>query len=323
MVEFKEANLPSLICRMMVSPNPRIASAAKAASKGDPAGLVELYECLHETDEETFKPNTDAEMCLFEAVEMNYPPAIGTLGKNELFNEDEDGKFVPEGLDLLLKAKHMGDTGASLTLSNFWSNALKKLETLEANKYTTEGIPSACGYYALGFFYFHGIDVDKNLVKAKRFFYFSDILGCKEAHEILKRIPKRIAGEPSINELKQLAENADPDQTILLLQAAAERGDIGAFKMLLAISRENGLELDDVGLSKLCDIEEPWLTVDENGTSCSHQVEPVLSLKHREIVSDKVLKDVLDTCMESGVFKKIINYMRNKLGRTEQVDNAK
>ena len=245
MFKFKTVGLADLLERVIGdaenSGDNKLLESAQAAQRGESRGLMDVYEHLHgkDADEDCFTPNDEAMMCLQEAFDMGDPAAIGVLGEIEVFDETE--KFIPEGLELLLKSKNAGYDGAGATLANFWHNG--QCEKEEKGHFCGDPL-SAYDYFSFGFFYYHGIEVERDLKKAKRYFHYSLIFGCADARKMLGLIPESdaqlISALHLCNEGDMIMGDMNSFRALRLYLEAARMGDNRGMSNTLWAANELG-----------------------------------------------------------------------------------
>lgn len=156
---------------------------AKLALQGDFAAMLDVYYELCGDDEYEDGAGYDATMIIFEAVAQKYTPAMVAMARMEMCQDDE---YWPEGLAMLLEAKELGDESAGLQLKNDWHNCVKDWYEDDRNGERINKYKE----YSIGFYFLHGIEIEKNIEKAIAYFESSAKKGCEEAKKILDALKK-------------------------------------------------------------------------------------------------------------------------------------
>lgn len=156
---------------------------AKLALQGDFAAMLDVYYELCGDDEYEDGAGYDATMIIFEAVAQKYTPAMVAMARMEMCQDDE---YWPEGLAMLLEAKELGDESAVFQLKNDWHNCVKDwyrhdCQGERINKYKE---------HSIGFYFLHGIEVEKDVDRAMAYFERSSNKGCEESKNILNSLRK-------------------------------------------------------------------------------------------------------------------------------------
>lgn len=159
-------------------PNSKV---AVKALDGDCCAMMELYEKLCGSQEFDGGPTEESLSIINEAYNRKYPPAMIRLAQIEMC---EDIKYWPEGAVLLMEAYKLGSQEAIIQLKNDWHNSVKDIDAQRKvgdrlNKYEE---------FVLAFYYYYGIEVEKDESLALHLFQSSVKQGCEEAEIFLREV---------------------------------------------------------------------------------------------------------------------------------------
>ena len=126
-------------------------------------------------------PTEEALYIIYEAYNRKYLPAMIRLAQIEMC---EDIKYWPEGAVLLMEAYKLGSQEAIIQLKNDWHNSVKDIDAQRKvgdrlNKYEE---------FVLAFYYYYGIEVEKDESLALHLFQSSVKQGCEEAEIFLREV---------------------------------------------------------------------------------------------------------------------------------------
>ena len=156
-------------------------SFARGAADGDGNALLGIFKRLKEERADSdFEPPDDAYFCLCEAAALKNPEALCEIGDISICSDKY--RDVANGVEQLWESYELGSKDALSLLKNFWVNDLKNYTDPE---YRREIRADGDDIYALGFYYLHGICVEKDLEKAKEYFALSEKKGCFRARSML------------------------------------------------------------------------------------------------------------------------------------------
>ena len=160
---------------------------ASDAINGSAKALFGLYELLKGKDAELFEPAEDAFFCLYEAASLKDVDALHEMGDLSICSDKY--RDVVYGVECLWKSSELGNKKAYSSLVDLWANDLKNYTNPE---YREEIRAKGEDVFAVGFFYLHGISIEKDLNKAKKYFSLAEKMGCDRARLMLLDIEKGI-----------------------------------------------------------------------------------------------------------------------------------
>ncbi|MCQ2367650.1 MAG: hypothetical protein MJ109_01375 [Kiritimatiellae bacterium] len=154
---------------------------AVEASNGIAKAFVGLYDCLKGDESKgDYEPTEDSYLCLCEAATLKDAGALCEIGEISLCYEKY--RDIAYGVESLWEAHNLGDELAGIRLKNLWANDLKNYTDPE---YRMKVRADGDDVYAVGFYYLHGICVERSVSKAKMYFEISHKMGCRNAREQL------------------------------------------------------------------------------------------------------------------------------------------
>lgn len=157
---------------------------AVEASNGSSKALFDLYDCLKGDETKgDYEPTEESFLCLSEAAILKDARALCEIGEISICYEKY--RDVAYGVESLWEAHTLGDELALIRLKNLWVNDLKNYTDPE---YRMRIRADGEDVYAVGFYYLHGICVEKSVVTAKEYFKISNKMGCGNAKRQLSML---------------------------------------------------------------------------------------------------------------------------------------
>ena len=181
--QFKSEDAAEVVMRILRSGDveSELYSLAKEASHGDGNALLGLFNYLKgKSADADLEPEEDAFFCLYEAATLKNREALCTIGDISICSDKY--RDVAYGVERLWESHELGSKDALGSLKNLWVNDLKNYTDPE---YRREIRADGDDIYAMGFYYLHGICVEKDLEKAKEYFALSEKKGCFRARSML------------------------------------------------------------------------------------------------------------------------------------------
>jgi len=178
---FKSDDAEDVVKRVLdeEEPGSEAFELAKAALHGNAKALLGLYNRL-KGDDSDFEPAEDAFFCLYESACLKDPDALYEIGDLSICSDKY--RDISYAVRCLWESSELGNEKALSSLRNLWANDLKNYEDAE---YRREMNADGDDVFAVGFFYQHGICMERDLEKAKKYFSIAEKEGCFVARSAL------------------------------------------------------------------------------------------------------------------------------------------